>query len=349
MLVIKGASTQAIAAAAAAAALSGEAVALDPSSSATALPRTLVSGTHHVVLPNGSDHQIELIVGPAPDADMILLFASPYDLHHRGPHLAAACSSTPTVYAPATFAGWAALVGAREISPLLTGVLAGFPAVGDVTEDRIQIRGMKKGLPLGGVTVESAAVLARSLEPYLDSVVPVTAAEAELSSSNVVLHGPLLLAHLTDLADPEAPPQKLYRGSPVRTGSLYAEAVDLERVAIGRALGIELATALDLALAFYRDQGMAGTSLGEALESFPGFSSTPAPISFDHRYIEDDVIYGLAGWESLGASLRVSTRAITAVTETLSIASGRDLRTMAKALTDTFLRELPSSSQPATR
>lgn len=345
MLVVKGASTQAIAAAAAAAALSKEVVALDPTSSAATLPPSVVSGRQRVVLPDGRDHEIELVVGPSSDGDVILLFASPHDLHRRGHDLAAACGAVPTVYAPATFAGWASLVGARGPLGAETGVLAGFPAVGDVTEDHIRVRGLKRGLPLGAASTDSAATLAVTLERYCGSLVPVPAAQAELSSSNVILHGPLLLTHLSDLADPQAPPQKFYRGGPVRTGSLYAEAVDDERVAIGRALGLDLPTALDLALDFYRDQGMAGASLGEALESFPGFASTPAPSSFAHRYIDDDVVYGLAGWEALGAALGVSTPATTAVIETLTIACGRDLRVVGSHLAATFLERLPSSPQ----
>jgi opine dehydrogenase len=143
------------------------------------------------------------------------------------------------------------------------------------------------------------------------------------------------------LTNSETPPQLFYRGPQLKTGAAFADAVDAERLDLGRALGLDLPTALQLTLAFYRDQGMAGDSLGEALGSFPGFAATPAPASFDHRYVDDDVVYGLACWEALGRLLGVPTPAITAVVETLSIASGRDLRVAADPLAESFLDTLP--------
>jgi hypothetical protein len=199
MLAVIGSSPQAIATAAAAAALSGEAVALDTTLSAAAPPRSLATGRQRVVLPDGSVHIVELITDSAPAADAVLLFASPDELHHRGSELARRLGSAPTLYAPATFAGWATLVRARKLDSELTGVLAGFPAVGDVAEDHIRVRGLKQGLPCGGPSTDSARALVATFRSWLRDLVPVSPTAAELSSSNVIVHGPLLLAHLTQL------------------------------------------------------------------------------------------------------------------------------------------------------
>lgn len=112
MLLVVGATAQAIATAGAVAAQTGELVALDPTASSTALAAPLVSGAHNVSLPNGTRRVAELVVGPVDDFDAAILFTSPQDLHHRTDDLAMRLASVPTLYAPATFAGWTRWCGA---------------------------------------------------------------------------------------------------------------------------------------------------------------------------------------------------------------------------------------------
>lgn len=129
------------------------------------------------------------------------------------------------------------------MSPGLTGVLAGFPAVGEVTEDHIRVRAVKRGLLCGSASIQAARTLVDAFRGRLD-LVPVSAAEAELSSANAVIHGPLLVAHLTQLShSTSVAPQLLYRGPQLETGAAFAEAVDSERVALGAALGLSTSAA----------------------------------------------------------------------------------------------------------
>ena len=343
MLVVFGSSSQAIATAATVAACTGEMVALDPGPGAT-LPPSVTSGNHFVVLPDGSRRAARLLVRADLGNFMMtaaLVFASPEQLHRPDDNVADRLGSVPTLYAPATFAGWSALVRRRGVSPSLTGVLAGFPAVGDVLDDHIRVRGIKRGLPCGSVTAAAARDLADAFRGRLDALVPMDASEAELSSMNVISHGPLLLTHLSELANPDSSiPAMLYRGPELATGCAFAEAVDRERQGLGTALGLSLPTALEMALAFYGDQGMKGATLAEALGTFPGLASVPVPASFAHRYVDEDVVYGLAGWEALGRGIAVPTPAISAVVEVLEIASGSDLRYQAKYLANSFLEGL---------
>lgn len=341
MLTVVGSSSQALATAAQAAIASGEPIALDPEG----VDVGLVSGIIPVELADGNRGEIELIIGPRSDPTAGIVVTTADRVHRRPDSVVDGFGSVPLLYAPATFGGWAAITAARSGADIgSTGVLSGFPAVGDVLSEGIRIRGVKAGLPCGQV---SGTDLDTRFARYLPGLVPTSVATAELSSSNIVVHGPLLMPHLTRLADPQAPPGKLYRGVELTVGARFAEAIDSERRALGAAIGLTLPPALDLMLAFYSRQGMRGDSIESALNSFPGFEDTPTPASFDHRYIDDDVALGLACWECMGQIVGVRTPAITAVVTSIELAGQRALRERAPAIAARFVAAARSAAASA--
>lgn len=333
MLLVVGSSSQAIATAAFAACHSGQAVALDP---ATERP-PFVSGEVNVRLWDGREAFARITVGPVDRPEAIVSFLGPAELHGGMVQFGAISSETPVLYAPATFGGWAALVERRSgADPGQTGVLAGFPAVGDVRVDGVTVRGFKTRLPCGS-TAEGGRALVNAFSKWLPDLVPTTAAEAELNSTNVLLHGPLLLPHLAQMASTRMEPDLFYRAPALTCAAPLAERVDMERVELGKGLGLSLPSGLELLLSFYGDQGMVGRNISEALSSFEGFAGSRAPSSFDHRYVTDDVGFGLACWVALGSMIKVPMPVTSALVETLSRASGLDLRAGALELASSFL------------
>ena len=103
-------------------------------------------------------------------------------------------------------------------------------------------------------------------------------------------------------------------------------AVDAERMAIAAALGVPAAPFLDL---FYEaglttkaawDSG----SIARACEESAPNRAIKAPASLDHRYIHEDIGYGLVPMAELGRLAGVATPTMDALVRLASLALGID-------------------------
>jgi opine dehydrogenase len=101
------------------------------------------------------------------------------------------------------------------------------------------------------------------------------------------------------------------------------EAVDAERLAVARALGVRSVSAREW---LYLCYGSAGESLFEAIRATWAYRGIKAPPSICHRYIWEDVPMSLVPIASLGSLLGVPTRTIDMVIELASLLHGRDYR-----------------------
>jgi opine dehydrogenase len=99
------------------------------------------------------------------------------------------------------------------------------------------------------------------------------------------------------------------------------KALDQERIAIGQRLGIEIISEPELG----KMQGyMEVETYDQGYAKAPGFRGIMAQKSLDHRYIHEDVGYGLVFWQKLGEQIGVETPNITAVIQLASTIMGRD-------------------------
>jgi opine dehydrogenase len=103
-------------------------------------------------------------------------------------------------------------------------------------------------------------------------------------------------------------------------------AVDAERMAVARALGVPAVPFLDI---FYeaglttreaRDSG----EIARACEESAPNKTIKAPPRLDHRYIHEDIGYGLVPMAALGAAAGVATPTIDALVQLASLALGID-------------------------
>src|SRR5690606_5358297 len=110
------------------------------------------------------------------------------------------------------------------------------------------------------------------------------------------------------------------------------EAVDAERLAVVKQLGLEPVSLLEWYLRFYGDQGVKGNSLYEVTHTSPIWGPARAPDSLEHRYLTEDLPYGLAPIAELGAQLGVAMPVTNSVITLASAALGRDLRREGRSL-----------------
>ncbi len=179
-----------------------------------------------------------------------------------------------------------------------------------------------------------AAVPARCTEPTLEvfqAVYPGTRAavnvmQTSLQNANPVIHPAVSLLN-AGLIERTGGDFLFYEEGVTDSVGRLIEAVDDERIAIGRALGIEVIPDPELGMA----QGyMTEANYGIGYREAPGFLGIKAQPSLDHRYINEDVGYGLVFMADLGRQVGVPTPVMEAVITVASQVMDRDYRGEAK-------------------
>lgn len=99
------------------------------------------------------------------------------------------------------------------------------------------------------------------------------------------------------------------------------QAVDRERIAIGRALGVEILPDPEMGM---RQGYMLENDYGKGYRLAPGFRGIAAQPQLDHRYLNEDVGYGLVFMSRLGRQIGVPAPAMEAVIRLASIVMARD-------------------------
>jgi opine dehydrogenase len=101
------------------------------------------------------------------------------------------------------------------------------------------------------------------------------------------------------------------------------EALDIERIAIGKKLGITVLTDPEMGM---RQGYMLENNYGSGYRKAPGFLGIGAQPQLDHRYLHEDVGYGLVFMSGLGRQVGVETPGMDAVIAVASIVMARDYR-----------------------
>ena len=111
------------------------------------------------------------------------------------------------------------------------------------------------------------------------------------------------------------------------------EALDNERIAIGRKLGVTILSDPEMGM---RQGYMLANNYGEAYRKAPGFLGIGAQPQLDHRYLQEDVGYGLVFMSGLGRQVGVETPGMDAVITVASIVMARDYRAEALRTPDSL-------------
>ena len=101
------------------------------------------------------------------------------------------------------------------------------------------------------------------------------------------------------------------------------EALDKERIAIGKKLGMNILPDPEMGM---RQGYMLEANYGSGYRKAPGFLGIGAQPRLDHRYLNEDVGYGLVFMSALGRQVGVATPGMDAVISVASIVMARDYR-----------------------
>jgi len=144
--------------------------------------------------------------------------------------------------------------------------------------------------------------------------------QTSLQNANPVIHPAVTLANAARIEGTGGDFLFYEEGVSDATGRLI-EAVDLERIAIGRAMGIEV---LPDPVMGMRQGYMRADDYGEAYRTAPGFLGIDAQPRLDHRYLNEDVGYGLVFMSRLARQVGVKVPTMDAIIHLASVLMARN-------------------------
>lgn len=190
--------------------------------------------------------------------------------------------------------------------------------------DGVWVRGLKQGLPVAAFPgKETERVVEALKETFSEFGTARHVLETSLTNMNHIVHPPAMLLNTGRVELAKEDWSFFLEGmSPAVCRAM--EVIDRERLEIIAKLDLPPITMLEWMLKFYGHQGMKGNSLYEALSTTPVHGASKAPHSIDHRYITEDIAFGLVPIASVGQELGVETPAINTLISLASLVSDRD-------------------------
>ena len=149
--------------------------------------------------------------------------------------------------------------------------------------------------------------------------------EAALSNVNAVLHPPGMVLN-AGWIEASGGGFGFYADANTPAVAEVMEATDRERVAVAEGLGIAVPSLPELLY----EMGFAGAGPGDAptargaIESSELIHPIKAPEGVDHRYLHEDVGWGLVPWLDLAAAVGCRTPTISAITHLAGLINGVD-------------------------
>ena len=180
---------------------------------------------------------------------------------------------------------------------------------------------LKGGLFLAAVPAKNTtAVLEQVRDVYPAMSAAMNILQTSLQNGNPVIHPTITLMNVALIERTEGDFEFYHEGVTPAVGRLI-EAVDKERIAIGKKLGVEVIPDPELGVM----QGyMQEATYDTGFVTSPGFAGVKAQPSLDYRYFNEDVGYGLVFLQNLGEQIGVDTPIISAVITLVSLVMNRD-------------------------
>ncbi len=144
--------------------------------------------------------------------------------------------------------------------------------------------------------------------------------QTSLQNANPIIHPAVTLANAARIEGTGGDFLFYEEGVSDATGRII-EALDKERIAVGEAMGIKVLPDPEIGM---RQGYMLANNYGEAYRRAPGFRGIGAQPRLDHRYLNEDVGYGLVFMSTLARQVGVETPTIDAIIQVTSVLMARD-------------------------
>jgi opine dehydrogenase len=194
------------------------------------------------------------------------------------------------------------------------------------------VSGYKKGLRVAAYPATDTEGVMKKLRMVYPELRPAkNILETGLRNLNTVVHAPIMI-HNAGWIEKTKGGFLFYWDGCTPGVAHSAEGVDRERLTLGRSLGLELTPAIEVSLEWYGHEGVKGRSIYEVLSTNPVYVQDTAPPTLHHRFLLEDVPYGMVPMESLGKATGVATPVTSAIVTLASELTQIDFRGQARDL-----------------
>lgn len=192
---------------------------------------------------------------------------------------------------------------------------------------------LKAGLFLAAVPAKKTNHVLEQVGDVYPAMIPArNVLQTSLQNGNPVIHPAITLMNVALIERTEGDFDFYQQGVTPAVGRLI-EAVDKERILIGRKLGVDVIPDPELGVV----QGyMSEATYDIGFITAPGFAGVRAQKNLDYRYFNEDVGYGLVFFQNLADQIGVDTPIISSVITLASQLMKRDYRSEAKRTMETL-------------
>jgi opine dehydrogenase len=202
------------------------------------------------------------------------------------------------------------------------------------------VSGYKRGLRLAAYPGRDTEKILETMHAIYPDLRPArNVLETGLRNINTVVHAPIVI-HNAGWIEKTKGNFLFYWDGCTPGVARSAEAVDRERIELGRRFGFTLMSMLDVSLEWYGHEGARGTNLYEVLSTNPAYVKDDAPSTLHHRFLLEDIPYGMVPMESLGLLAEVPTPVTGAMITLASELTQIDFRSRARDLKSLGLENL---------
>ena len=192
----------------------------------------------------------------------------------------------------------------------------------------VNVMRVMRSLPFAAFPGRAQAELFELLSPLYPSLVQAShVLETGFLDINAVEHPPQIICNAGWVEHTRGAYLFYYEGTTPSVGRVI-DAVDRERIAVAEAAGVPTRPFVQVFQAMgYTTEAAARTGTAHAaLQDSAPNRWIRGPKSLDHRYLHEDVGWGLVPWSELGRSLGVPTPVMDALITLGSALNGRDYR-----------------------
>ncbi len=188
----------------------------------------------------------------------------------------------------------------------------------------VKVNATKREVVLAAMPATSTdSVLSRARELYPQFKPERSILDVNFTSGNAFVHTPLALLNTGSIEVHENEPVYFYRDFTTKRVCNVLEALDRERMAIGKALGMKLQSTLQRWLAMYGHQ-TSGESVYEVLKNSAAHRVTAPPGWRIFKFAEQDIPYTLIPAITIGEQIGIQTPVMRSLVQIQSLVSGID-------------------------
>ncbi len=185
---------------------------------------------------------------------------------------------------------------------------------------RVWIKAAKRRMPFAALPASrTAEALARITQVYPQFTAARNVFDTSLNEAGILVHPVTTLLNLSRI-EQNGPYRSNYYDMTPGMGRVM-DAIDGERQALQRGLGLP---PLSLPATIEGFFGTRGGNCLEAIRACPNYASQVTPDNLEHRYLSEDVPYGLVPALALGEQLGLDMSTTGALVQLAGAAAGRD-------------------------